>query len=113
MAVVVSLSPSSHNAAPSWTIVLTRSADKAQRKLDKPLRVVIRDALLRLAQEPVGLAERLSQPFSQVYSHHIKYQGREYRIAYELHPETESLVILLIGPHENFYRKLRNLVLGV
>ena len=34
-----------------WTLFLTRTADKCQRKLDKPLRIAIRDALLRLCQE--------------------------------------------------------------
>jgi mRNA-degrading endonuclease RelE of RelBE toxin-antitoxin system len=94
----------------SWTIFLTRTADKCQKKLDKPLRLMIRDALLRLAQDPERLGERLSQPLTSVFSHHITYKGKEFRIAYQLSPETESVVVLLIGPHENFYRKLKNLL---
>lgn len=93
-----------------WTMYLTRTADKAQRKLDKPLRIIIRDALLRLCEDPENLGERLSQPLTGVLSHHITYKGKEYRIAYQLSPETESVVILLIGPHENFYRKLKSLL---
>lgn len=94
----------------AWQLHLTRSADKVQSKLDKPLRIVIRDALLRLCQNPEQLGEKLSQPLTSVYSHHVKYQGREYRIAYKLLPESESIVVLLIGPHENFYKRLKNLV---
>ncbi|HEY9745040.1 MAG TPA: type II toxin-antitoxin system RelE/ParE family toxin [Oculatellaceae cyanobacterium] len=94
----------------AWTIFLTRTADKCQRKLDKPLRVIIRDSLARLAQDPEHLGERLSQPLTSVFSHHITYKGKEFRIAYQLSPETESVVVLLIGPHENFYRKLKNLL---
>lgn len=100
-------------AAPSiqtWTIFLTRTADKCQRKLDKPLRILIRDALNRLSLDPEHLGERLSQPLTSVFSHHITYKGKEFRIAYQLSPETESIVILLIGPHENFYKKLKNLL---
>jgi mRNA-degrading endonuclease RelE of RelBE toxin-antitoxin system len=93
-----------------WTMFLTRTADKSQRKLDKPLRCVIRDALIRLCEDPERLGERLSQPLTSVFSHHVTYKGKEFRIAYQLSPETESIVILLIGPHENFYRKLKNLL---
>jgi mRNA-degrading endonuclease RelE of RelBE toxin-antitoxin system len=93
-----------------WTVFLTRTADKCQKKLDKPLRLIIRDALARLSQDPERLGERLSQPLTSVFSHHITYKGKEFRIAYQLSPETESVAILLIGPHENFYRKLKNLL---
>jgi mRNA-degrading endonuclease RelE of RelBE toxin-antitoxin system len=95
---------------PEWTLYLTRTADKAQKNMDKPLRILIRDALTRLCQDPERLGERLSQPLTSVFSHHITYKGKEFRIAYQLSPETESVVILLIGPHENFYRKLKNLL---
>ncbi len=95
-----------------WTLFLTRTADKGQRKLDKPLRIAIRDALVRLCTDPENLGERLSQPLTSVFSHHLTYKGKEFRIAYQLSPETESVVVLLIGPHENFYRKLKNLLYG-
>lgn len=93
-----------------WSVYLTRTADKSQRKMDKPLRILIRDALLRICENPERLGERLSQPLTSVFSHHITYQGKEFRIAYQLSPDTESIVVLLIGPHENFYRKLKNLL---
>jgi mRNA-degrading endonuclease RelE of RelBE toxin-antitoxin system len=93
-----------------WAVILTRTADKSQRKLDKPLRVILRDALMRLCNDPERLGERLSQPLTSVYSHHVKYQGKEFRIGYQINPETKTILILLIGPHENFYRSLKNLL---
>ena len=104
------MSAAANLTVPEWTVFLTRTADKAQRKMDKPLRVIIRDALERLCSDPERLGERLTQPLTSVFSHHIKYQGKEFRIAYQLSPESESIVVLLIGPHENFYRKLKNLL---
>ncbi len=92
------------------SVYLTKTADKSQRKLDKPLRVKVRDSLLRIAATPESVGEKLSTPLSGVYSHHIKYKGKEFRIAYHINTETECVVILLIGPHENFYKKLKNLV---
>ena len=93
-----------------WTVFLSRTADKCQRKLDKPLRMMLRDALIRLCTSPERLGERLSQPLTGVFSHHITYQGKEFRIAYQLCLDTDTIMVLLIGPHENFYRKLRNLL---
>jgi mRNA interferase RelE/StbE len=92
------------------TVMLSRTADKAQKKLDKPLRVLIRDAVMKLMFYPAKQGERLTSPLSNVYSHHVKYQGKEYRIAYQINPDTESVLILLIGPHENFYKKLKNML---
>jgi len=112
MSAQIALPPTGGELMPlgSWTVCLTRTADKAQRKLDKPLRVLIRNALLRLSEDPIRQGERLSQPLSRLYTHHITYQGKEFRIAFELNPEAQVVTVVLIGPHENFYRKLKNLL---
>lgn len=94
----------------AFSPALTRTADKSQRKLDTPLRLIVRDAILEICTDPLRLGERLSQPLTTIYSHHIKYKGREFRIAYEISEATEQVVVLLIGPHENFYKKLKNLM---
>ncbi len=93
-------------------LFLTRTADKAQRKLDKPLREKIKLALMDIASNPEQKGEKLSQPLTMVYSYHMKYMGREYRIAYQYTLDSESVIILLIGPHENFYKKVKNLLYG-
>ncbi len=94
------------------SVFLTRSADKSQRKLDKPLRERIRDSLLVIAENPESRGERLTSPLTGVFSHHINYKGKEFRIAYQITEDSESVVILLIGPHENFYRKLKQLLMA-
>jgi mRNA interferase RelE/StbE len=93
-----------------FEVLLTRTADKAQRKLDKPLRIKVRDALLRLSQNPQQAGEALTSPLSSIFTSHLNYHGKEYRIAYQVHPECDTVWVLLIGPHENFYRNLKNLV---
>lgn len=89
----------------TFDIILSRSADKAQRRLDVPLRRRILAALQLLAQNPTELAEQLRSPLGDFYCHHITYQGKEYRIAFKL--EATLIYVVLIGPHENFYRKLK------
>jgi mRNA interferase RelE/StbE len=93
-------------------VYLTRTADKAQRKLDKPLRLKIRDALMHLASNPIELGEALTTPLTSIFSYHLNYHGKEYRIAYQIQAEAEAVWVLLIGPHENFYRTLKNMVYG-
>ena len=91
-------------------LFLTNTADKAQRKLDKPLREKIKQALLEIMKNPTGKGEKLSQPLTMVYSHHLKYQGKEFRIAYQYDTDQECIIVLLIAPHENFYKRVKNLV---
>ncbi len=103
-----------HNAAcsPLYPLLLTRTANKSQKRLDTPLRKRIKQSLLHIASNPESVGEKLSMPLTGIYSHHLKYQGREYRIAYliqQKNAETiDAIVILLIGPHENFYKRLKH-----
>lgn len=90
-------------------LYLTRTANRSQRKLDKPLRQKIAQSLLSIAKNPEETGEKLSMPLEGLYSHHIKYKGKEFRIAYLIQPDTKAVIIVLIGPHENFYKKLRGL----
>ena len=52
-------------------IFLTHTADKSQKKLDKPLRIQIRDSLLEIAENPENVGEKLSSPLTDIYSYHI------------------------------------------
>lgn len=94
----------------SYEILLTNTADKCQKKLDKPLRVAVRDALLLIADDPENVGEKLSTPLTDVYSHHLKYKGKEFRIAYTLNEKELVIIVHLIAAHENFYRKLRQML---
>lgn len=94
----------------SSQILLTHTADKSQRKLDKPLREKILMALKDITQCPDEKGEKLTQPLTGVYSYHVKYKGREFRIAYQYQEASDCVIILLIGPHENFYKRVKNLL---
>lgn len=94
----------------TYEILLTKTADKCQKKLDKPLREKVRDSLLEIAEDPENLGEKLCTPLTDVYSHHIKYKGNEYRVAYTIDEEDVVVIIHLIAAHENFYRKLRQVL---
>lgn len=93
-----------------FEIFLTNTANKSQKKLDKALRLKIRDSLLELADNPEKAGEKLTSPLTDIYSYHVKYQGKEFRIAYTIDNENLIVVIHLIAAHENFYKKLKLLM---
>jgi mRNA-degrading endonuclease RelE of RelBE toxin-antitoxin system len=90
-----------------YEIVLTNTADKSQKNLDKPLRIAIRDSVIKISQNPKNSGEKLVSPLSDVYCHHIRYKGNEVRIAYGIDTDNKKIIIYLIAFHENFYRKLK------
>lgn len=93
-----------------FEIFLTNTANKSQKKLDKPLRIKIRDSLLEIAEDPENTGEKLTSPLTNIYSHHIKYTGKEFRVAYTIDLENNIVIIHLIAAHENFYRRLKVLM---
>lgn len=94
----------------SYEILLTKTADKCQKKLDKPLREAVRDSLLEIGEDPENMGEKLCTPLTDVYSHHIKYKGKEFRVAYTIDEKELVVIVHLIAAHENFYRKLRQVL---
>jgi mRNA-degrading endonuclease RelE of RelBE toxin-antitoxin system len=93
-----------------YEVLLTNTANKSQKNLDKPLRAKILESLEQLANEPENSGEKLVSPLTNFYSHHIKYKGREVRIAYTIELENKVVFIHLIGFHENFYKKLKAII---
>ena len=93
-----------------YEVYLTNTANKSQKKLDKPLRLKIKDSLLQIASDPEGVGEKLSSPLTNIYSHHIKYTGKEFRIAYSIDTDNQIVMIYLIAAHENFYKRLKVII---
>lgn len=90
-----------------YQVMLANKAVASLKKLDKPLRLQLKQALERLAGNPLTLGEQLRQPLSMLRSHHVRYKGLEWRIGYQVNQETKTIFVVLIGSHENFYRTLK------
>lgn len=90
-----------------YEIFLTNTANKSQKKLDKPLRIKIKESLMEIAADPENKGEKLTSPLTDIYSHHVKYTGKEFRIAYTIDPQSLVVIIHLIAAHENFYKRLK------
>ena len=93
-----------------YEVLLTNTANKSQKNLDKPLRLRVLEALNQLGQDPENSGEKLVSPLTNVYSHHLKYKGKEVRIAYTIELELRIVYIHLIAFHENFYKKLKSII---
>ena len=93
-----------------FEILLTNSANKSQKNLDKPLRLKIKESIEKISKDPENLGEKLVSPLSEVYSYHIKYKGREVRIAYGIDIKDKLIYIYLIAFHENFYKQLKHIL---
>lgn len=93
-----------------YEILLTNTANKSQKNLDKPLRQQILDSLDQIAANPEKSGEKLVSPLTNIYSHHIKYKGREVRIAYTIEEENKIVYVLLVAFHENFYKRLKSII---
>jgi mRNA interferase RelE/StbE len=104
-----SLEAKTMTASP-YHLLLTRTAEKAQKNLDKPLRLKLKAALEGLLFAPRQQGEQLKDPLSTLLAHHVKYQGIEWRIAYQIDEEARRVVVVMIGPHENFYKSLKRLI---
>lgn len=93
-----------------YEVLLTNTANKSQKNLDKPLRNRIFESLQQISENPEAAGEKLVSPLTNVYSHHIKYKGKEVRIAYTIELENLLVYIHLIAFHENFYKKLKTII---
>ena len=60
----------------------------------------------RLAAESTQ-GDALSDPFKGLRSYHFSFHATEYRIIYEVTPDEPLVIVLMIGPRERLYERLR------
>ena len=92
-----------------FSVSLEKSAQKDFRKLEKPLKNKVLDSLKTISGDPSS-GEPLKDGLSVYRSYHFSSQGKQYRIAYVVYSEPNAVVVIMIGPRENFYDKLKRRV---
>ena len=93
-----------------YTVRAERSVAKDLKPFEKPLKDYIFKTFEKLENKPFT-GQRLSGPLSQIYSLHLKYKGKDYRIAYTIDKKECIVTILFVGPREKFYKRLRRKLL--
>ena len=52
-------------------------------------------------------SDELGYAFKGMRSYHFRHKGISYRIIYEVFEEDEIVIIIMIGPREGFYERLK------
>lgn len=78
---------------------------KAYKKLPTTKKTFV-DKAIRLILENPTCGEQKKQDLANVFVYKFKIDNQLYLLAYEFDPET--LTLLLLGVHENFYKGLKN-----
>ena len=80
---------------------------RAFKKLHKNQRNAVRLEVQKLVDNP-NLGTQKKQDLSDVFVHKFKINNQLFLLAYTFEPETLDLIVL--GVHENFYRDLKNYI---
>lgn len=82
------------------------------KQLDKKLQeYILKECYPKIEEDPYQ-AYSLSYQFKGLWSYHISYRGSEYRIVYEIYPQDDLVLVIMIGSREGFYKALRRRVKG-
>lgn len=90
-------------------ILVTPSFARVVKKLHSQEKAVLDAAVQAVASDP-ALGEEKRGDLSGVFVHKFKFNKQETLLAYRLQPDKlapEALVLLAVGPHENFYAQLK------
>ena len=90
-------------------IQVTPSFARVVKKLHSQDKAVLDAAVQAVASDPT-LGEEKRGDLSGVFVHKFKLNKQETLLAYRLQPDKlapEALVLLAVGPHENFYAQLK------
>ncbi|MCJ7542139.1 MAG: type II toxin-antitoxin system RelE/ParE family toxin [Desulfobacterales bacterium] len=86
-------------------ILQSRSFEQKVKKFGKQEKKVLDKQILKIAENPsVGIEKR--GDLRGVYVHKFKIRSTQYLLSYRL--IRDDLELIIIGPHENYYRDLKN-----
>jgi mRNA interferase RelE/StbE len=85
-------------------IYQSRSFEKKVERLSKPEKDVLDGEIRKIAEDP-ALGEEKKGDLRGVYIHKFKYKTTQYLLAYRV--VGGDLELVMIGPHENYYRDLK------
>jgi mRNA-degrading endonuclease RelE of RelBE toxin-antitoxin system len=92
----------------SYTLVTVPAARQGLKKLPKPVREYLIQALEVLKENP-HQGEPLERPWQAFRSFHTKYNNVSYRVIYEVDRLQKLIILHYAATRENFYKELRRL----
>jgi mRNA-degrading endonuclease RelE of RelBE toxin-antitoxin system len=86
-------------------IFQSRSFERKVKKFSKKEKKELDKQILKIAENPyVGIEKK--GDLRGVYIHKFKIKSTQYLLSYRL--ISDNLELIMIGPHENYYRDLKN-----
>ena len=82
----------------------SRSFEKKVKKMSKPEKDLLDQEIKRIVEDP-SIGEEKKGDLRGVFVHKFKFQATQYMLAYRRFGE--DLELVMIGPHENYYRDLK------
>jgi len=82
---------------------------KFVKKQSRPFQLVIEDEVENILNEP-DIGEAKKGDLSGLRVHKFNFKGQQFLIAYLF--EKNSIILYMIGSHENFYLKLKRYLKG-
>jgi mRNA interferase RelE/StbE len=86
------------------TIYQSRSFEQKVKKLLKQEKEILDQEVRRIAQNP-SIGEEKKGDLTGVFVHKFKIKTTQYLLAYR--KVGQNLELVMIGPHENYYRHLK------
>ena len=91
----------------SWNIQQTRRFTRVYKKLTNTTLIAdTDDAVATVAQDP-DVGERKKGDLAQLWVYKFRSQGQLYLLGYTREDEVRLIYLEAVGPHENFYRDLK------
>ena len=91
----------------SYTVVQTRRFARQYKKLNNNVAADVDRAVIKVAEAPT-IGERKKGDLAKLRVHKFRSQGQLYLLGYSVDDGVCLLYLEAIGPHENFYRDLKN-----
>lgn len=92
-----------------YALEFHQKVDKEIARLDKGAIKAIRDIHLpKILQDPLSAGKDLRDNLAGLKSYRFMFNRVDYRIIYDVVEERLTVLILMVGPRENIYKRLLN-----
>lgn len=93
---------------PMYKVLITQQVVKEAKKRGKKFHDLVRSIFYLLESNPTpSKSEKLSGEFKFIYSYHFNFAGTAFRLCYSVNALEKIITVIMVGPRENFYQKLR------
>jgi mRNA-degrading endonuclease RelE of RelBE toxin-antitoxin system len=89
----------------TWAISQTKKFKKDYKRLDKPIQILVDNALLEIQKDPT-IGEPKGYDLTGISVYKFTFKGRLYLLAYDTNEGIRMIFLLSVRSHQNFYRDL-------